>query len=61
MDAIEHFPRVDISLIKLYTAAKSSLLQMSSKDVNIKDDASTTQPMKDSSKSGSTTPSDLSE
>ena len=41
MDAIEHFPGVDFSLNKLCTAAESSLLQTSSKDVNIKDDAST--------------------
>ena len=43
MDAMENFIEVDFSSIKLNLGAASSLLQMSSKDVNIKDDA-TTQP-----------------
>ena len=43
MDTMENFPEVDFSSIKLNLGAASSLLQMSSEDVNIKDDA-TTQP-----------------
>ena len=60
LDAIEHFPGVDFNPIKLCTIVESSLLQMSSKDVNIKDDASTPQTVKDASKSGSIVPSGLS-
>ena len=42
MDAAENFPEVDFSSIKLnLNAATSSLLQTSSKDINIEDDAST--------------------
>ena len=42
MDAVENFPEVDFSSIKLnLNAATSSLLQTSSEDVNIEDDAST--------------------
>ena len=42
LDAVENFPEVDFSSIKLnLNAATSSLLQTSSEDVNIKDDAST--------------------
>ena len=45
MDAIENFPEVDFSSIKLnLNAATSSLLQTSSEDVNIEDDASTQPP-----------------
>ena len=40
MDAIENFPEVDFSSIKLNLgAATSSLLQTSSEDINIEDDA----------------------
>ena len=46
VDAIENFPKVDFSSIKLNLGAASSFLQMSSKDVNIEDDA-TTQPPQD--------------
>ena len=48
MDAIENFPNVDFSSIKLNLvgAPTSSLLQTSSEDVNIEDDA-TTQPCQD--------------
>ena len=47
MDAIENFPEFDFSSIKLNLgAATSSLLQTSSEDINIKDDA-TTQPGQD--------------
>ena len=47
MDAIENFPKVDFSSIKLNLgAATSSLLQMSSEDINIEDDA-TIQPTQD--------------
>ena len=47
MDAIENFPEVDFSSIKLNLgAATSSLLQTSSEDINIEDDA-TTQPTQD--------------
>ena len=45
MDAVENFPEVDFSSIKLnLNAATSSLLQTSSEDVNIEDDASTQPP-----------------
>ena len=45
MEAMENFPEVDFSSIKLNLggAATSSLLQTSSEDINIEDDA-TTQP-----------------
>ena len=41
MDTIECFLEVDFSSIKLNFSAASSLLQTSSEDVNIEDDAST--------------------
>ena len=42
MDAMENFPEVDFSSIKLnLSAATSSLIQTSSEDDNIKDDATT--------------------
>ena len=42
MDATENFPEVDFSSIKLnLAAATSSLLQASSEDVNVEDDATT--------------------
>ena len=45
MDAMENFPEVDFSSIKLnLAAATSSLLQTSSEDGNVEDDA-TTQPL----------------
>ena len=45
MDAIENFPEVDFSSIKLnLAAATSSLLQTSSNDINVEDDASTQPP-----------------
>ena len=45
MDAVENFPKVDFSSIKLnLNAATSSLLQTNSEDVNIEDDASTQPP-----------------
>ena len=59
MDALEHYPRMDFNPIKLRVAAKSSLLQTSSEDVNIEDDAST-QLKKDDPKSGGIAPSGLS-
>ena len=47
MDAMENFPEMDFSFIKLnLAAATSSLLQTSSEDVNVEDDA-TTQPPQD--------------
>ena len=47
MDALENFPEVDFSSIKLNIGvATSSLLQMSSEDINIEVDA-TTQPTQD--------------
>ena len=48
MEAIENFPEVDFTSIKLNLGgtATSSLLQMSSEDINIEDDA-TTQPVQD--------------
>ena len=48
MDAIENFLGVDFSLIKLnLAAATSSLIQTSSDDVNVEDDASTQPPQDD--------------
>ena len=45
LDATENFPNLDFSIIKLNLgAATSSLLQTSSEDVNIEDDASTLPP-----------------
>ena len=42
MDAMENFPKVDFSSIKLnLAAATSSLLQTSSEDVNVEDDTTT--------------------
>ena len=42
MDAMENFPKVDFSSIKLnLAAATNSLIQTSSEDVNIEDDATT--------------------
>ena len=58
VDAIEHLPGVDFSPIKLRVASKSSLLQMSSEDINVEDDAFT-QPTKEDPKSGDTTSSGL--
>ena len=50
MEAIENFPEVDFNSIKLnLTTATSSLLQASSKDVNVEDDP-TTLPPKDNPK-----------
>ena len=48
MDVIEKFPEIDFNSIKLNLsgAAMSSLLQTSSEDINVEDDAST-QPPKD--------------
>ena len=48
LDAIENFPNLDFSSIKLNLgAATSSLIQTSSEDVNIEDDASTLPPPND--------------
>ena len=55
MDAEECFPKVDFSSIKLNIGVASSFLQMSSKDVNIEDDA-TTQPAQDEPNSGKNPP-----
>ena len=41
MDAMENFPKVDFSSIKLNLGATSSLLKTSSEDINIEDDATT--------------------
>ena len=48
LDATENFPNLDFNAIKLNLgAATSSLLQTSSEDVNIEDDASTFPPPAD--------------
>ena len=48
LDAVENFLNLDFSAIKLNLgAATSSLLQTSSEDVNIEDDASTLPPPTD--------------
>ena len=42
LDAVENFPNINFSVVKLNLgAATNSLLQTSSEDVNIEDDAST--------------------
>ena len=51
MDVEERFPEVDFNSIKLNISVASSLLQTSSEDVNIKDNA-TTQPAQDDPTSG---------
>ena len=60
LDATDAFPRVDFNSIKLLIAAKSSLLQSSSEDVNIEDDAFNPLPTKDDSKPGDVVTSGLS-
>ena len=48
LDAAENFPNLDFSAIKLNLGAStSSLLQTSSEDMNIKDNASTLPPLAD--------------
>ena len=48
MEAIKNFPEVDFSSIKLnLAAATSSLLQTSSEEVNVEDDATTLPPKDD--------------
>ena len=48
LDALENFPNLDFSSVKLNLgAATSSLIQTSSEDVNIEDDASTLPPLAD--------------
>ena len=48
LDAAENFPNLDFSVIKLNLgAATSSLIQMSSEDANIENDASTLPPLVD--------------
>ena len=48
MDAIENFPEVDFSSIKLnLAAATNSLIQTGSDDINVEDDASTQPPQND--------------
>ena len=48
MDAIDNFPEVDFSSIKLnLVAATSSLAQTGSEDINIEDNASTQLPQDD--------------
>ena len=56
MEAMENFPEVDFSSIKLnLAAATSSLLQASSEDANVEDDA-TTLPPKDDPKANAPPP-----
>ena len=48
MEAMKNFPEVDFGSIKLnLAAATSSLLQVSSEDANIEDDATTSLPKDD--------------
>ena len=58
MDILEHFPRKDFNTIKLCVTVESFLLQMSSEEINVKDDAST-QPAMDNTKFGDNAPSGL--
>ena len=57
-DAKETYPDLDFDSFKLPLAAKSSLLQTSSKDIDILDDANN-EVTQDSSKSGGNAPSGL--
>ena len=50
-NAKEAYPKMDFNVFKVPISAESSLLQTSSEDVNIMDDAST-EPSKDDPKSG---------
>ena len=47
LDACEAFPRVDFDSIKLLMASESSLLPSTSEDVDIDDDATTSDKPKD--------------
>ena len=48
MEAMENFPEVDFGSIKLnLAAATSSLLQVSSEDANVEDNATTLPPKDD--------------
>ena len=47
MDTEEHFPEVNFSSIKLNVGVASSLLQTSSEDVNIEEDATAQQTQDD--------------
>ena len=58
MDALELFPEIDFNPIKLHVATESSLLQMSSEDINVEDDAST-QPANDDPRPRENSPSGL--
>ena len=66
-NAQEAYPEIDFDSFKIPTATKSSLLQTSSKDVNVMDDASTkptkdaVKTRKDDPKSGGNAPSGLSQ
>ena len=60
MDAIESFLGVDFDSIKLPTIAESSLLQASSEDMNMEDNASTPHPVKEDLKFRGIAPSGLS-
>nr|POF12175.1 hypothetical protein CFP56_29603 [Quercus suber] len=60
MNALELFLEMNFDSIKLRIAAKISLLQTSSKDLNVEDDASTPFLAKDDSKFGGDAPRDLS-
>ena len=52
IDAVELYLEMNFDSIKLHTAAESSLLQTSSEDLNVEDDASTPFLAKDNLKSG---------
>ena len=58
VDAKETYPNLDFDSFKLPLATESSLLQTSSEDINIMDDANN-EVTQDSSKSGDNAPSDL--
>ena len=60
MDLLELFLEMNFDSIKFCTTTESSLLQKSSEDLNVEDDASTPFLAKDDSKSGGNAPSGLS-
>ena len=60
MDLLELFLERNFDSIKLCTTTESSLLQKSSEDLNVEDDASTPFLAKDDSKSSGDAPSGLS-
>ena len=60
IDAVELYLEMNFDSIRLHTVAESSLLQTSSEDLNVEDDASTPFLVKDNPKSDGNAPNGLS-